>query len=285
MGLAGFTRWRLRKLQVSTVNSSLRVLRRVLRLAVEWGALDAAPTIKLLRGERHRERVATPEEEAKYLAAAPNLVGSIAAVLLDTGLRPEECFRLVWEALTWTNGRHGTLLVTHGKTPATRRVLPMTARVRNILEARWEAAGKPEEGLVWPAPTRSGRVESSSLKKQHAKALELSKVRAFVLYSLRHPFLTRLGQSGCDVWTLFGATGKFKMVSNNAHFSPPFGPISTVIGDDLSSRRTIDHAVGMVIPGYKSRQTYHLFRQNNPGPISPSYLSACFRVTQQGPCP
>ena len=46
-------------LQVSTVNSSLRIARRVLRLAVEWGAADASPKVKLLSGERHRERVVT----------------------------------------------------------------------------------------------------------------------------------------------------------------------------------------------------------------------------------
>ncbi|MGC1656736.1 MAG: site-specific integrase [Candidatus Acidiferrales bacterium] len=194
-------------LQVSTVNSSTRVLRRVLRLAVEWGALEVAPRIKLLTGERHRERVVSAEEEAKYLMAAPEPVGSIAAVLVDSGLRPEECFRLRWEAITWINGRHGSLLVTHGKTAAARRVLPMTPRVRAILESRWERAGKPEEGWVWPAPTRSGHVESSSLKKQHRKALTLSNVRPFVLYSLRHTFLTRLGQSGCDTWTLARIAG------------------------------------------------------------------------------
>jgi hypothetical protein len=58
-------------LEVSTVNSSLRVLRRALRLAAEWGALEAAPRIKLLPGERHRERVVSQVEEAKYLAVAP----------------------------------------------------------------------------------------------------------------------------------------------------------------------------------------------------------------------
>ena len=46
-------------LKPSSVNSSLRVLRRALRLAVEWGDLAAAPKIKLLRGEHHRERVVT----------------------------------------------------------------------------------------------------------------------------------------------------------------------------------------------------------------------------------
>ena len=89
--VAGFAAHRQAKgLQVSTVNSSLRVLRRVVRLAEEWGAVDVAPKIKLLSGERHRERVVGQAEEAKYLAAAPEPVGSIAAILCDTGLRPEE---------------------------------------------------------------------------------------------------------------------------------------------------------------------------------------------------
>jgi integrase len=217
-------------LQVSTVNSSLRVLRRVLRLAVEWGAVETTARIKLLPGERHRERVVSETEEAKYLAAAPEPVRSIVAVLCDTGLRPEECFRLCWEAITWANGRHGTLIVTHGKTPAARRVLPMTPRVRNILETRWKAAEKPSEGWVWPAPTRSGHVESSSLKKQHAKTFKAiaeqvvdrnaKPVHPFVLYSLRHTFLTRLGESGCDAWTLARIAGHSSITISSRYVHP-----------------------------------------------------------------
>jgi integrase len=229
--VAEFAAYRQAKgLQVSTVNSSLRVLRRALRLAVEWGAVEAAPKIKLLSGERHRERVVSRVEEAKYLAAAPEPVGSIAAVLCDTGMRPEECFRLSWEAITWVNGRHGTLLVTHGKTAAARRVLPMTPRVRNVLETRWEAAGKPSEGWVWAAPTRSGHVESSSLKKQHAKTFKTiteqaaenngKPVRPFVLYSLRHTFLTRLGESGCDAWTLARIAGHSSITISARYVHP-----------------------------------------------------------------
>jgi len=194
-------------LQVSSVNSSLRILRRVLRVAVEWGELGTAPKVRMLPGERHRERVLCADEEARYLVAASRLLADVATVLVDTGLRPEECYRLTWESITWVNGRNGTLLVTRGKTKAARRMLPMTPRVRALLEARWESAGKPLEGWVWPAPTKSGHLEPSSLKKQHAKALKLSKVRAFVLYTLRHTFLTRLGASGCDVWTLARIAG------------------------------------------------------------------------------
>lgn len=93
----------------------------------------------------------------------------------------------------------------------------MSPRVRAVLELRWNQAGKPEEGWIWPAQTRSGHVEPSSLRKQHSGTFKRiaegaaknnqKPVRPFVLYSLRHRFLTRLGQSGCDVWTLARIVG------------------------------------------------------------------------------
>ena len=121
-------------MQVSTANNSLRVLRRILNLAVEWGVLGAAPKVKVLSGERRRERVISSDEEARYLAAAPEPLASIASVLADTGMRPEECFRLRWDSITWLNGRNGAVLITHGKTAAARCVIPMTPRVRLVLD-------------------------------------------------------------------------------------------------------------------------------------------------------
>lgn len=216
-----FAAWRLRQgRQVSTVNSSIRVLRRVLNLAVEWGVISAAPRLKVLSGENRRERVVTVEEEAKYLAIASEPLGSIATVLADTGMRPEECFRMRWEHVTWLNGRNGALLVTRGKTASARRLLPMTPRVRALLENRWNVAGKPEEGWIWTAGTRSGHVEPNSIYGQHLKAIEDSKVRPFVLYSLRHTFLTRLGESGCDAWTLARIAGHSSAAISGRYVHP-----------------------------------------------------------------
>lgn len=174
----------------------------------------------MLPGENHRERVVTEQEEARYLAAANTTLGEGATILVDTGLRPEECNRLDWDSFTWTNGRNGTILITHGKTKAARRMLPMTPRVRNILEARWVNAGRPLDGFVWPATTQSGHIEPSTLKKQHLRALRLSRVKPFVLYSLRHTFLTRLGASGCDVWTLARIAGH-SSISISARYVHP----------------------------------------------------------------
>jgi len=91
-------------MKVTTVNASLRILRRILRVAEEWGELEKAPKVRMLPGESHRERVITPDEEARYLASANSLLAEIATVLVDTGLRPGEGYRLLWAAIPWVNG-------------------------------------------------------------------------------------------------------------------------------------------------------------------------------------
>lgn len=207
-------------LQTSSVNSCLRALRRVLRLAVEWGVLEASPKVKFLSGEHRRERVITPREEALYLAAALPLLHDVSVVLFDTGMRPEECHCLRWENITWDGGRNGVLLIVKGKTKAARRVLPLSPRVRIVLENRWQAAEEPGEGWVWPAETKDGHINHDSLKLQHKKALNLAKVRPFEVYSIRHTFLTRLGESGCDVWTLARVAGHSNISISQRYVHP-----------------------------------------------------------------
>lgn len=151
-------------------------------------------------------------------------------MLAHTGLRPDECYRLRWENVTWVNGRNGSLLVTQGKTAAARRVLPMTPRLRTVLETRWNEAGKPLEGWLWPAESECGHIDHSSLKKQHVKAFRivneeaqkngLPPVTPFVLYSFRHTFLTRLGRSGCDVWTLARIAGHNSITISSRYVHP-----------------------------------------------------------------
>jgi integrase len=217
-------------LEVSSINRELQALRRAFHLAVEWGVIVTAPKIKMLSGEARRERVVSSEDEARYLAAAPEPLRSIAIVLFDSGLRPEELFRLQWENLTWTNGRHGTLQVTHGKTAAARRLVPMTPRVRAVLEDRWKESRRPVDGWIWPAGTLSGHVEPSTIRKAHSRAFDViaehakendqKPVVSFVLYSARHTFLTRLGESGCDAWTLARIAGHSNIAMSARYVHP-----------------------------------------------------------------
>jgi len=58
------------------------------------------------------------------------------------------------------------------------------------------------------------------LKLQHKKALKLAKVRPFDVYSIRHTFLTRLGESGCDVWTLARIAGHSNISISQRYVHP-----------------------------------------------------------------
>jgi integrase len=289
--VAEFASYRLRKgLQVSTVNSGLRVLGRVLRLAVEWNVAESSPKITFLPGERRRERVVLRREEEQYLRAAPELLAAVAAVLCDTGLRPDECFRMVWEAITWDNGKYGTLLVIHGKTTAARRVIPMTPRVRAVLENRWAAGGRPSDSWVWGAPTRSGHIESSSLKKQHANTLKKLREEAlknseqpprpFVLYSLRHTFLTRLGESGCDAWTLARIAGHGNVSMSSRYVHPSEDAVLAAmaklgrhkIGHKGNSAQPADVAANRVS---QRKQRRKLVDVTGIEPVTPCLQSRC----------
>jgi len=53
----------------------------------------------------------------------------------------------------------------------------------------------------------------------HMKTLEGTKIAHFVLHTIRHTFLTQLGESGCDVWTLarIAGHGSIKVSSRYVH--------------------------------------------------------------------
>src|SRR6266481_3600508 len=70
--LADFAAYRRENgMQVSTINRDLATVRRIFHLAQEWGRVATVlPRVRMLSGERQRERVLTTEEEQKYLGAA-----------------------------------------------------------------------------------------------------------------------------------------------------------------------------------------------------------------------
>ena len=99
--------------------------------------------------------------------------------------------------------RDGKIEIQYGKTDNARRRIPMTPSVQAILDMRLSKTAGGE--WVFPAPTMSGHMEPSILKKQHAKAIEEAtkilrkqpkredvEFQGFELYTLRHTCLTRI---------------------------------------------------------------------------------------------
>jgi integrase len=56
--------------------------------------------------------------------------------------------------------------------------------------------------------------------KEEAEKNDEKPVRPFALYDLRHTFLTRLGESGCDVWTLARIAGDSNIKQSSRYVHP-----------------------------------------------------------------
>lgn len=225
-----------RPLQVASLNRELQVLRRMFHLAQEWGKVEKAlPAVKMLPGEKHRERILTSEEEDLFFEGAstaamnqyadPALLREVATILLDCGLRPEEAFRLRTE-----NVADNKLEIHFGKTENARRRIPMTPRVRAVLDMRLSKVDG--SGWVFPAKTKSGHIEPSSLKKQHVRAIaegtrilrsespdSKRELVGFELYILRHTCLTRWAPH-MDPWTLAYLAGHRDMNITKRYVHP-----------------------------------------------------------------
>ncbi|HEV2200335.1 MAG TPA: hypothetical protein VGR73_10990 [Bryobacteraceae bacterium] len=213
-------------MKVATVNREFQVLRRMFALATEWGKVERAlPRVRMLPGEAHRDRVVSVNEEKAYFEGAlaigasaleayqralvgiraeergeipvqprdPFLLRDVATILLDCGIRPEECFRLRWE-----NCQNHVIEITYGKTDNARRRIPLAQRSQLILEMRRAHVIGP---WIFPAPTKSGHIEPSSLQGQHAKACKLGSVEHFPCLHIP-TYLPDTVAPFMDPWTL-----------------------------------------------------------------------------------
>jgi integrase len=187
---------------VTSINGDLRTIRRMLRLAHEWGVISRSPVIHELPGGKGRERVISFDEERRYLEAAGWNRRTLATLAVDTGLRPNsELFCIEWQNVCLeqiATAPFGYLRVVDGKTKNAVRTVPLTRRGRSALLN--QLGRKLHERWVFPGPGNAGH--QVTLQHSHEKALNKSGVTRFPFYSWRHTFGTRCAESGMDRFTL-----------------------------------------------------------------------------------
>ena len=181
-------------------------MRRVLKIAVEWGRLPYAPAIHELPQPDGRDRVVSFVEEAKYLANASDNLRDATILAVDTGMRPNtELFPLKWlevELIARPESPHGAIYVREGKTENAKRSIPLTPRAAEVLHRRKKEADRNAECslFVFPGAGDSGHIVS--FQHPHRDAVENAGLEPFVFYSWRHTFGTRAAQSGMDRFSL-----------------------------------------------------------------------------------
>jgi integrase len=201
-----------KKLKPATVNADLTCMKAMFNYFVELDVLVKSPAarVKFLPMNNEKMRVVSFEEERLYLAACPQPLFDVAVLMLETGMRPDEIFRMKRENV---NLEAGYVFNPYGKTKAARRKLSLTKRAADLLRLRLLVI---EGGYVFPA---ADGAPTKSVDKAHRAAWKLAGLDHFRLYDLRHTFATRAVEAGVDLVTLAAIMGhsRIQMVLRYAH--------------------------------------------------------------------
>jgi integrase len=230
-----------RVIRPATVNRELACLKAVFNFLIKGDLVVRNPVSKLkfLEEDNEQVRVVSYDEQRRYLAAAPPTLADVAVLMLETGMRPDEVYRIraenvhlaqrpagaVAEKLahpkqtalsTETAGTAaGFVFNPYGKTKAAKRKINLTAEAARVLRDRMKEA----TGAYLFPHHRNPDQPVPKVNNAHSRALKSSSVAPFRLYDLRHTFATRAAMAGVDLVTLAAILGhaRIQMVLRYAH--------------------------------------------------------------------
>jgi integrase len=195
-----------------TVNFDLSTLKMFFRRLMRAKCLRENPTetIKQLSESLPPFHVLTDREEKKYILSCPQPLKDVAALMLETGMRPGEIYRLERKDVN-----KNYLQVVKGKTPAARRKVYLTEKARAILSDRLQ---RFDGKYLFPQNDIDGQKATADIGDLHLACVNSLNFK-FRLYDCRHTFATRALEKGTDLVTLASILGhaNLKMVMRYAH--------------------------------------------------------------------
>jgi integrase len=215
----------------ANTNNALRTLRRMLKKAQELNLIRSVPVVKLVE-EHGREELIEPWMETKLLMVteitrtptakhAPKSINygwqpfrDVLVIMLDTGMRPAEVFRMRWEHVKW---ERELIFVPKSKSRKSERFLGITERVRVALLARKTDAN---EGWIFPS-ARANSGHTVTVQKQYVLAKRLAGLpKSVVLYCARHRFSTDAMDGTGNLMAVMDAMGHEKMDTTRIYNHP-----------------------------------------------------------------
>lgn len=204
-----------RPISGATVNRALATLRLIFNYAERSGYTVPNPVkgVEFFKEPTHL-RTISRQEEIAYLAKASQPLRDIARIILDTGMPPDEVFRIEFANVDLV---HRSIFNSFGKTPAARRKLTMTDEVYKILERRFE---KAESRYAFPSPDSPDK-PISRVHKAHDGAVRRAGIKPhFILYDLRHTYASRAVMAGVDLPTLAALLGHTSILMTMRYVHP-----------------------------------------------------------------
>jgi integrase len=202
-------------LDASTVRNALMPLRAIYRRAVARGDIAINPTRELelpaVRGRR--ERIATPDEARKLLAALPERDRALWATAMYAGLRRGELQALDWQDIDPAHGlihvrrswdrKAGPIAV---KTSAGKRTVPIPSSLRALLLEHHLRTGRPQTGPVFT--NGAGRpFDPSTIVDRARRAWTAADLQPIGLHECRHTYASLMIAAGVNAKALSSYLG------------------------------------------------------------------------------
>jgi len=233
----------------STVHGIRTTLAKVLQSAVEHGYLEINPARAIQIGERERKRERTLLSPVQVQVLLQNLAEPCRTIVLTavlTGMRIGEILALRWKRLdflratievaeTFSDGHFGT-----PKTKSSRRVIPMSAALRDALTAhklncKWT---KPEDP-VFSTPKGTPLSPKNLYNRVLAPTCDRIGLPRISWHSFRHINATLLGEVGEPVKTAQAILG-------HSDLETTLNTYMHAIPD--SQRRAVERVAGVLFP-------------------------------------
>lgn len=203
-----------RVVRPATVNRELACLKVLFNFIIKDNDTLKNPVsgVKFFGEDNEQTRVLTTDEEKLYLLAASQPLQDIATMILQTGMRPEEVYRIRRENV---HLEQGYLFNPYGKTKAAKRKVFLTDAAGAVLRKRLE---KVKGVYLFPGRGVGDR-PIIKVNNAHVATIERCGVPRFRLYDLRHTWATRATEKGIDLVTLAAMLGhsRIQMVLRYAH--------------------------------------------------------------------
>ena len=181
----------------NTINKKMSTLRVILKLAYKRNWIDRPVEIKHFKESEGRLRVFSPEEEKKildwFLGAGDMDMHDYVIVSLDCGFRQGEVLSLYAQDV---DSRKASVFDTkNGK----RRAVPLTPRVREVLERR----KRDHERVLFPMTKDALQWYWSKMRT----GLGYEDDPEFVPHAMRHTFCSRLADLGVSAQVIQALAG------------------------------------------------------------------------------
>lgn len=193
----GFTSHLLQRgLTNGTINRKLAILSKVLKKAALKNYILAAPYIQRLPESEGRVRYLTVEEEVELLTLLKHL-GKVrehdaVIILIDTGMRTGELFKLCQNDIDLQRGSHGVVHLYETKNGESRGV-PLTLRAKEALLRLIAQSNDPERLL----PVGDSWLRNTWDRAKHI--LGYDDDEHYIPHILRHTCCSRLVQRGAPL--------------------------------------------------------------------------------------